>query len=389
MNRKIKKAIELIAFFVYNRIGSVFMQLNDKKVVFASEARETIKGNLKVIYEKMPDGYNKVVHVKSDRRDTLSIKETLVLWQDLTTAKYILLDDFYGLTSAMKVREGQELVQLWHGSGAFKKFGFSRIETGDNIKSVHTGYRKYTKAIVTAEPIRQCFAEAFDIDVEKVQAVGSPRTDIFFDEASIEATRKKVYEIYPELKNKKVVLIAPTYRGRKVEDAHYDFDILNVEQLLEDLRDEYQIIVKWHPALYNNIKRGLCKYNSDKVIDASPYNDINDLLLVSDILVTDYSSVIFDWYLLNKPIVYFTYDLDEYEKDRGLYYEFDEYVYGTVAKNYTELVDAIKKEDLLEEKRQAFGNKFMNSCAGNSAINTIKWILLGEKSEVDSTGVGC
>ena len=375
MNRKIKKAIELIAFFVYNRIGALFMKLDEQKIVFASEARETLKGNLRVMYEKMPETYVKVVHVKSDRRDSVNLKDTFRLWKDLTTAKYILLDDFYGLTSAMKVRDGQELVQLWHGSGAFKKFGFSRVETGDNIKSVHTGYRKYTKAIVTAEPIRECFAEAFDIDVEKVQAVGSPRTDMFFDEKTIQKTKEKVYKIYPELKDKKVVLIAPTYRGRKVEDANYDFDKLNLEKIVSELGEDYQIVVKWHPALYSNINRGICNFASDKVIDASPYGDINDLLLVTDIMVTDYSSVIFDWYLLNKPVVYFTYDLEEYEAGRGLYYKFDEYVYGQVATDYMGLVEAIKKEDLALEKRQAFGDKFMSACDGKSTNKTISWII--------------
>lgn len=375
MNRKIKKAIELIAFFVYNRIGALFLKLDEQKIVFASEAREALKGNLRVIYEKIPETYVKVVHVKSDRRDSIALKDTFALWKDLTTAKYILLDDFYGLTSAMKVRDEQELVQLWHGSGAFKKFGFSRVETGDNIKSIHTGYRKYTKAIVTAEPIRWCFAEAFDIDIEKVQAVGSPRTDMFFDETIVEHTKEKVYSIYPELRNKKVVLLAPTYRGRKVEEANYDFEKLDISFLLNELGSDYKVVVKWHPALYSNIKRKICNFYNDRVLDVSSYSDINDLLLVSDVLVTDYSSVIFDWYLLDKPIVYFTYDLEEYEANRGLYYDFDEYVYGQVAINSMELVNAIKDEDLFEEKRSIFGEKFMSACDGNSTKRIIRHML--------------
>ena len=315
MNRKIKKAMEQIAFFVYNRICGLFTKLDEKKVVFASEAREELKGNLKAVYEKLPEDYIKVVHIKGDRRDSKGFKETLRLWRNLTTAKYILLDDFYGLISTMKVRKGQEIVQLWHGSGAFKKFGFSRVGTGDNISNVHTGYRKYTKASVTAEPIRECFAEAFDIDLEKVQAVGSPRTDMFFDEKAKQEARERVYEAYPQLKEKKVVLIAPTYRGRKVEDATYDFERLKLSNLTKELGDKYQVVVKWHPALYSNIKRGLVAFDGVGTVDASSYIDINDLLVVSDILVTDYSSVIFDWYLLNKPIIYFTYDLDEYDLD--------------------------------------------------------------------------
>lgn len=375
MNRKIKKAMEQIAFFVYNRIGSLFMELDEKKVLFASEAREELKGNLKAIYEKLPEDYVKVVHIKGDRRDSKGFKETLRLWRDLTTAKYILLDDFYGLISAMKVRNGQEIVQLWHGSGAFKKFGFSRVGTGDNISNVHTGYRKYTKVSVTAEPIRGCFAEAFDIDLEKVKAVGSPRTDMFFDEKAKEEARESVYEAYPQLKDKNVVLIAPTYRGRKVEDATYDFNRLNIDGLVKELGKGYQVVVKWHPALYNNVKRGLVSFDGEGVVDASSYSDINDLMVVADILVTDYSSVIFDWYLLDKPVIYFTYDLDEYEAGRGLYFDFDDYVYGQVATDYEGLIDAIKREDLAAQKRQAFGDKFMSACDGRSTERTIEWIL--------------
>lgn len=375
MNRKIKKAMEQIVFFVYNRIGSSFMKLNEKSVVFVSEAREELKGNLKAVYEKMPEEYVKVVHIKGDRRDSKSFKETLRLWRNLTTAKYILLDDFYGLISAIKVRKGQEIVQLWHGSGAFKKFGFSRVGTGDNISNVHTGYRKYTKASVTAEPIRQCFAEAFDIDLEKVQAVGSPRTDMFFDEKAKDEARDRVYEAYPQLKDKKVVLIAPTYRGRKVEDATYDFDRLQLDKLVNELGDKYQVVVKWHTALYNNIKRGIVGFDGEGVVDASSYSDINDLMVVADVLVTDYSSVIFDWYLLDKPVIYFVYDLEEYEAGRGLYFCFDEYVYGQVVTDCEGLIDAIRREDIAFQKRQVFGEKFMSACDGKSTERTIKWIL--------------
>lgn len=375
MNRKIKKAMEQIAFFVYNRIGCLFTKLDEKKVIFASEAREELKGNLKAVYEKLPEDYVKVVHIKGDRRDAKGIKETLRLWRDLTTAKYILLDDFYGLISTIKVRKGQEIVQLWHGSGAFKKFGFSRVGTGDNISNVHTGYRKYTKASVTAEAIRECFEEAFDIDLEKVQAVGSPRTDMFFDDKAKEEAGERVYEAYPQLKEKKVVLIAPTYRGRKVEDATYDFERLKLSNLTKELGDEYQVVVKWHPALYNNIKRGLVAFDGVGVVDASSYIDINDLLVVSDILVTDYSSVIFDWYLLNKPIIYFAYDLEEYEAGRGLYFDFDDYIYGQVVTDYEGLLNAIKREKLVTEKRHTFGEKFMSACDGRSTERTIKWIL--------------
>lgn len=379
MKRKLIKAFDLICFFLYNRIAALFSKLDDHKALFLSEAHLSLDGNLKAVYDGMPEGYEKKAYIKSDRRDNYTTCEKLRLWKDMTTAKYIFLDDFYGLTSSMKVRNGQELIQLWHGAGAFKKFGFSRLNTGDSVKNINGGYRKYTKAAVTSEAARSCFAEAFDIDMEKVQAVGSPRTDIFFDQKTLEEARVRVYEKYPELRGKKVVLIAPTYRGSKVEDAHYDFEKLNLGRISADLGNDYKVVAKWHPALYSNIKRGLCgDYNPEGIIDASDYKDINDLLTVTDVLVTDYSSVIFDYFLLDKPVIYFIYDRENYEMGRGIYFPFDEYVYGLMATDYQGLIEAIRAEDKCSERRESFGEKFMSACDGKSTQRVIDWSINGQ-----------
>lgn len=395
MKRRISKAFNLICFFVYNRVAAVFLRLKDEKVLFLSESHQSLDGNLKAVCDALDDSFEKKAYIRADRRQKMPLSEKLRSWKDLTDSKYIVLDDFYGLTSAMRLRKGQELVQLWHGSGAFKKFGFSRRKTGDNIQNVNSGYRKYTRVSVTSEQVRPCFAEAFDIPVERVQAMGSPRTDMFFDGEKIEAARQRVYDAFPQIKGKKVVLIAPTYRGRKVEDACYDFEKLDLAGLCRSLGGGYHIITKWHPALYNNIKRGIAEdpigknglrgqegfstpEESAGVTDASGYGDINDLLTAADVLVTDYSSVIFDWSLLNKPIVYFVYDIDQYTDSRGLYFDFEDYVYGACVRDGRLLAQAIQSENLRSEKRDAFNQKFMSSCDGHSTERVIDWIFRGE-----------
>ena len=107
----------------------------------------------------------------------------------------------------------------------------------------------------------------------------------------------------------------------------------------------------------------------------SEERDINDLLLITDVLITDYSSVIFDYYFTNKPIIYFTYDLKEYADGRGLYFPFEEYVYGDVVKTYIELIKSIKEENMEHKKRQAFYEKFISSCDGKSTKKTYEWIF--------------
>ena len=117
----------------------------------------------------------------------------------------------------------------------------------------------------------------------------------------------------------------------------------------------------------------------DFYYNLSEERDINDLLLVTDILITDYSSVIFDYVFVDKPIIYFTYDLESYvQNGRGLYFPFEEYVYGEVTKTSDELLEAIKKGSMEEEKRKVFKGKFVGACDGTSTKKTYEWVFEGK-----------
>lgn len=246
--------------------------------------------------------------------------------------------------------------------------------------NIHKGYRKYNKVIVSAESIRSCYAEAFDISIENVKATGIPGTDIFFDKEYMAKNRNELYKEFPQLETKKVILFAPTYRGTSMRDAAYNFDMLKLDEINEQLGNDYVFIFKWHPAAYNNIlleNKDIYEYEryNGFYMDMSENRDINDLLLVTDILITDYSSVIFDYLLVDKPIIYYTYDLDDYSNNRGIYYDFEDYVYGEVATNQKELINAIKEENMMDEKREAFFHKFMSACDGHSTEKACKWIF--------------
>ena len=302
---------------------------------------------------------------------------------DFTTSEVILLEDYFRYTSFVRLKKEQELCQLWHACGAYKKFGYSRLNGNENIK-IHQGYKKYTKVITSAEAIRENYAEAFGISIEKTKATGVPRTDVFFDEQCKAEKCAKFYEEYPELKNKKIILFAPTYRGKRAEDASYEFGEIEFESLYQQLKEEYVIIFKWHPALYNNLKRKhILVYDESKYkdffYDMSEKREVNDLLFVADILVTDYSSVIFDYVLLNKPIIYFMYDIEQYEGGRGLYYELEEYLYGPIVKTTNDLIMAIKEEKNFKIERQKFRDKFMSACDGCATERVCQWIWGNEE----------
>ena len=380
--KKIKRVISQFVIAGCNRILGIILPLKEKRVLFLSDERKELGGNFKAVYDMLPDEeYEKVLALKGNRYAKRGIRAKIELLINLSTSKYILLEDLVQATSHIKVRKGQELIQLWHGAGAFKKFGHSR-ESSD-LKRIHKGYKKYTRVITSSEAIRPCYAEAFSVSMDKVKATGIPRTDIFFDKEYINSKKEELYQEYPFLKGKKVILFAPTYRGTQFSDAHYGIEKLDLEEIYSIFsKQNYIFIFKWHPFLYNKIEESKTKEydgykkHPDYYYDLSKERDINDLLLVTDILITDYSSVIFDYVFMNKPIVYFTYDYKEYvENGRGLYFPFEEYVYGNVAKDSKELVKAIQANSMEEEARSKFVQKFMSACDGHSTEKVINWVF--------------
>lgn len=380
--KKIRRVISWMITYMTSRVFNIFMKLEPNKVLFMSDVRNVLGGNLKSVYDELSKDktLNLVLELKEDRRIKRGFKGFIKLMKNLATSKYVLLDDYSRTINLIKVRKNQEIVQLWHGPGAFKKFGYSRPGHKKYKNLFVAGHKNYTKAIVTAEQIRWCYAEGFGMDINNIKATGFPRTDLLFDNEYKNTIREDIYTTYPEFRNKKIIMFAPTYRGESTKIAYYDWEKLDLDKIYEELKDEYIFVIKWHPAVYNNIKIGKYEgYNLEKYngffVDLSENRDINDLLLITDVLITDYSSVIFDYALLNKPIVYYTYDLDEYESGRGLYYDFKDYVFGDVTKNCDELIQAIKRGNMATELRSDFMQKFMLACDGKSTKKTCDWIF--------------
>lgn len=374
------KCFGRIYFSLLYEILRAVTKVDEKKILFVSDVRGTLEGSLKYVWDYMDDpAYTKKTYLKSDRRDWNGVRGFNAMIYDLATSGRVLLEDYFRYISYIRPREGQEVCQLWHACGAYKKFGYSRASGGEGIK-IHKGYKKYAKAITSAEAIRKDYAEAFGISMEKVKAVGVPRTDVFFDDAVKEEKVRGLYVKYPLLKGKKVILFAPTYRGLRAEDAGYDLERLDYEKLYETFHEEYVFAFKWHPAFYNNLRRKdvFSPYiagHPDFFLDLSAEREINDLLLLADVMVTDYSSVIFEYALLDRPIIYFAYDLEDYAGSRGLYYDFQEYVYGAVVRDCDGLIDAIREGDMMPARRGSFTERFMGACDGHSTERTCEWIF--------------
>lgn len=357
------------------------LPIKNNSVLFISHS-PGMDGNYSYIYDGIKT-YNKTVSKnKRFRCKFLSTKkgilEKILITFKLPRTEYIMLSENIPFLQYLNIRKETKVVQTWHAAGAFKKFGFSTsyMSGGPNPfknqkMAMHT---YYDYATVSSEDVRKHYAEAFNMNIENIIPVGVPRADFFFDERKVNETKNKIYSLFPDLKDKKVILYAPTFRGfgktRKSFNIEFDFN-----KIAKNISDEYVIALKLHPSVeLSNII--IDDDNSKKVVNISSYSDANDILTVTDLLISDYSSIVFDYSLLNRPMIFFAYDLEEYRSDRDFYYDYEEFVPGPIAKTNDEIISLINDWKFDLQKVEDFSNKFFVSRDGKNTERFIKEILL-------------
>ena len=157
--------------------------------------------------------------------------------------------------------------------------------------------------------------------------------------------------------------------------AHYNFDWIDFMEIEESLGKDYVFINKLHPFIKNVDS---VPADSDFFLDLTSEREINDLLFITDVLITDYSSVIFEASLLNINTIFYVPDLKEYTESRDFYYPFDRYTFGKIAENMEELIDAILSPKNDEDKLREFKEHFCGACDGNATKRFVKTLFLEE-----------
>ncbi len=340
--------------------------LEENKILMFTTSRGKLGGNLIAIKNYIE---NNNIPCKVNAFTSIDMPDDKAVAYEMATSKFILVDDFEPIVYVLKLRENQHLVQVWHAMGAFKKFGYSRKSAEKNSLT----HKNYTEAIVSSPEISAVYAQAFGIDESRIKPVGVPRTDMLFDEDYKAKTIARLYEKEPRLKEKKICLFAPTFRGSNVHDAYYPNEFLHIEKLLNELGDDWAVILKYHPFIKNPPEIPESVKNS--VFDFGDEREINDILFITDVLVTDYSSVIFENAILNNPLVLYAPDLEEYDGERGFYFEYNAYSCGQIVERESDLAAAIRNAGSNNEKMEEFRKRFVSLCDGNSCRRFAEEIL--------------
>jgi CDP-glycerol glycerophosphotransferase (TagB/SpsB family) len=250
----------------------------------------------------------------------------------LARARVVVIDDYFFPIYVTRPRPGTTIVQTWHASGALKRFGHSVRDGSFGADAALTDrvriHANYDVCLVGSAEAAAHYAEAFGLPLDRFRwDLGIPRADAFFADEDRRAAEERVRDRYDIPAGRRVVLWAPTFRGDRVTDAR-DADALDLGTLAAALSDDHVLLLRLHPFVRDRL--AIPAAAADFVRDVSAHPDINELMFVADALITDYSSAIFEYSLLERPMAFFAPDLDAYERERGFYVDYRTWVPGPV-----------------------------------------------------------
>lgn len=282
----------------------------------------------------------------------------------LRTSSLFVVDNAYLPVHVAPHRRATTVVQVWHAVGALKRFG-ADTTTGLHGPERDFLHHHYDFVVCAGEASREPYAAALRTPVERVLPLGAPRTDFFFEAEAIAAARERVRARYPRLRDGRVVLYAPTFRGRgRAKRAAPAFDAVALRAALpsSDI-----LALKSHPNLD---PAHVPTAGYDVVIDRAL--ELNEAFAAADVLVTDYSSAIYEWALLRRPLVLLTADLAAYERDPGLYLDPRTDLVGARVERADDLPAAIAGASVDEAAWSALIERQLEACDGHASARFVE-----------------
>lgn len=370
------QALFVVVFNIFNKL----CKKKGNKILFCSGSRAEIGGNEEFIYKRMVErGLDKEYKIVFDFKPTINttyspFKMIRFIYR-LASSDIILLDDYYPEIYKPTYDKNVKIMQVWHACGAFKALGLERMSKA-GAPPINTRVHKcYTHVPVSSYHSALHHQEAFGIGIDKFYPVGIPRTDIFFDEQYKKDTCERMYKEFPRAKEaKRVIMYAPTFRGNSAVDAYFPMEKIDLKEwgALCKRTDSY-LIVKMHPFVQEHIV--IPEEYKDYIVDAADYREVNDILFITDVLITDYSSIIYEFSLLGRPMLFYAFDQIMYVSTRDFYEPYEEIVPGRIIKRFENLMEALEKEEYETEKLEWFVKKNFTYTDGKATDRVIDLII--------------
>ena len=300
----------LILPVAYNFWRIIYHKYEPDLIIFADAHNDNLPFSMRYIHNALEDrGYTLVdeIYNFSSMSQIKSALVSIRFMKLYAKAKCVFICDNFLPISSCKKSAKTSVIQLWHCCGLMKKMGY---DTHEDIPHNYKGhvYRNYDLVTVSSPLCENPITNAMHLKPGIVKALGVSRTDVYFDTDWIQTCKNDFYGRFPDAKNKKIILWAPTFRGNA--GSPYLVGADEVLHLQQQLGNEYYLICKVHPHLKDKYPLLDCELPTER------------LLAVTDLLISDYSTIIYDFLFFEKPYVLFAPDLEEYQHKRGFYVDY-------------------------------------------------------------------
>lgn len=286
---------------------------------------------------------------------------TLKTMYYLSTSKVCVIDSYCLPVSVLTHKKSLKVIQIWHSLGAIKKFGYQTLDTKyGRKKSIAEGlkmHKNYDLIISGSKEMTKYFEKAFNYNKKYFKEYGLPRIDYLLHNKK--AIKEKIYKKYPELRKKKNILYAPTFRKDNVTSIN---NIVNEI----DYR-KYNFILKSHPnQKVETANKNIYMCDDIKTID---------LLEITDYLITDYSAISIEAAVLDIKTFYYLFDYEDYKKNNGINIDIKKEMSGYVYEDFKDLYNSLDKHEYNMKPLKDYKTKFLPKSLGNSSENITKEIL--------------
>lgn len=331
---------------------------------------------IKVSCKRVSEGLNKLLH--SSKKNILKLIPSLfkelgnclgyyfTLYKQMyyiATSKVVIIDGYNVLVSCLKHKKSTTIIQMWHALAAIKMFGYQSIGLKDGMNpktaKVLNMHANYDYILSGSEAMNEPFSKAFNTDIKKVLSIGTPYIDYLLN---VKVDKKKIFKEYPELNNKKpIILYSPTFR-RNGRDA--------IKEVIESIdTKKYTLVVTLHELDALKVKNT----SNDKVI-INPKINYPELLKMADYVITDYSALMVEAAILKTNILLYVYDYEQYEEENGLNVNLFEELPGYVSREIKDLIQVIEEDKYDRKVLLKFREKFVTNLTKDSTEKIYKLI---------------
>ena len=337
--------------------------VKEKKVFLVATHDAGPDGNIGIVSRRLKEEMPAYERVWFTRNNTIRRPFDFFIKKPyhLATSAYVFLDNEFLPMAYLHFPKNVKVIQLWHGTGTIKRFG-QDVNTGTLKKLEYRANQRITHLIVNSDAVKTEYASAFAVDPARIYVIGNPRTDRMLDHQYLTRKTEQFYRDYPEMQGKHCILYAPTFRDAEVTDPKLHLDL---QKTADSLAEDEVFFIRLHPHIASHLKETLAGWQEKGIYNVSEYPEIATLLAAADVLITDYSSIVFEYCLLERPMLFFAYDLKEFEKTgRSFYRDYRSFVPGQVVETEEELLACLKERNYT--KKESFVRENFPLLDGNA-----------------------